>query len=151
LAYYRYFQQRVSNGNAPNDTPCKNDDNTPSPPSPSPPPGDDQGGDVSFNLNANSNSNSNSNSNRQLCTESGVSTTFGGVPIQDFLNGAQYGVLDTQLTSTNAYGASVQVTDTHDVFGLKNHFVLGVAFDGAQTQFNAASFIGGLTTDTRAF
>ena len=73
------------------------------------------------------------------------------MPIQDFLNGAQYGVLDTQLTSTNAYGAAVQVTDTHDVFGLKNHFVLGVAFDGAQTQFNAASFIGGLTTDTRAF
>jgi outer membrane receptor protein involved in Fe transport len=116
LAYYRYFQQRVSNGNAPNDKPCTDDDL------------------AGF-----------------LCTGSDVSTTWGGVPITDFLNGAQYGALDTQLTSTNAYGASVQVTDTHDVFGLKNHFIAGVAFDGAQTQFNAASFIGGLTTDSRTF
>lgn len=86
-----------------------------------------------------------------LCSNSGVSTTFGGVPIVDFLNGAQYGQLDMQRTSTNAYGAAAQVTDTHDVFGLKNHFVAGVAFDGAQTQFNAASFIGGLSADTRTF
>ena len=40
------------------------------------------------------------------------STTFGGVPIADFLNGGQYGELDTQRTSTNAYGAAAQVTDT---------------------------------------
>ena len=86
-----------------------------------------------------------------LCTESGVSTTFGGVPIANFLNGAQYGVLDTQRTSTNAYGTTVQLTDIHDLFGLKNHFVAGVAFDGGQTQFNAASFIGGLSADARTF
>jgi outer membrane receptor protein involved in Fe transport len=86
-----------------------------------------------------------------LCTETGVSTTFGGVPIPDFLNGAQYSVLDTQRTSTNAYGAAAQVTDIHDVFGLKNHFVAGVAFDGAHTRFNAVSYIGGLTTDSRTF
>jgi iron complex outermembrane recepter protein len=116
LVYYQYFLHNVSNGNAPNDTPCTDDDLA-----------------------------------GLLCTESGVSTTFGGVPIANFLNGAQYGVLDTQRTSTNAYGGAVQVTDTHDVFGLKNHFVAGVAFDGAQTQFNAASYIGGQTTDSRAF
>jgi outer membrane receptor protein involved in Fe transport len=86
-----------------------------------------------------------------LCSDSGVSTTFGGAPVADFLNGAQYGVLDTQRTSTHAYGAMAQVTDTHDLFALKNHFVAGVAFDGARTQFNAASFIGGLSTDTRVF
>ena len=116
LVYYRYFLQNVSNGNAPNDTPCTDDDL------------------AGF-----------------LCTGSGVSTTFGGVPIESFLNGGQYGVLDTQRTSTNAYGASVQVTDTHDVFGLKNHFILGFAFDGAHTQFNAASYVGGLSANTRDF
>lgn len=116
LAYYRYFLQNVSNGNAPNDTPCTDDDL------------------AGF-----------------LCTGSGVSTTFGGAPIPDFLNGAQYGVLDTQRTRTNAYGAAVQVTDTNDVFGLKNHFVAGIAFDGARTQFNAVSYIGGLTTNSRTF
>ena len=114
--YYRYFLQNVDNGNAPNDTPCTDDDLA-----------------------------------GLLCTGSGVSTTFGGVPIPDFLNGAQYGELDMQRTSTNAYGAAVQVTDTHDVFGLKNHFVAGFAFDGAQTQFNAASYVGGLTTNSRTF
>jgi iron complex outermembrane receptor protein len=108
LVYYRYFQQNVNNGNAPNDTPC-----------------DDGSG--------------------LLCTASGVSTTFGGVPIMDFLNGGQHGELDVQRTTTNAYGAAVQVADTHNVFGLKNHFVAGLAFDGAHTQFNGASYVGGLT------
>ena len=116
VAYYRYFRQNVDNGNAPNDTPCTDD-----------------------------------NLAGLLCTGSGVSTTFGGVPITDFLNGAQYGELDLQRTSTNAYGAAVQFTDTHDVFGLKNHFVAGVAFDGAHTKFNGASYVGGLTTDSRTF
>jgi len=86
-----------------------------------------------------------------LCTNSGVSTTFGGAPIPDFLNGGQYGELDLQRTTTNAYGAGLQVTDSHDRFGLKNNFVAGLAFDGARTQFNASSQIGGLTADTRNF
>lgn len=86
-----------------------------------------------------------------LCSDTGVSTTFGGTQIPDFLNGAQYGQLDAQRTSTHAYGAAAQVTDTHDVFGLGNQVVVGLAFDGARTQFNAASFIGGLSTDTRTF
>ena len=116
LAYYRYFRQNVSNGNAPNDTPCTDDDLA-----------------------------------GLLCAGSGVSTTFGGVPIPDFLNGGPYGELDVQRTSTNAYGAAVQLTDTHEVFALKNHFLAGFAFDGAQTQFNAASYVGALTANTREF
>src|SRR5262249_6185020 len=114
LVYYRYFLQNVSNGNAPNDTPC-----------------DDGSG--------------------LLCTDRGVSTTFGGVPITDFLNGAQYGELDVQRTSTNAYGAALQLTNAAPLFGLKNQFVAGVSFDGGQSQFNAASYVGGLTGDTRTF
>ena len=114
LVYYRYFLQRVTNGNAPNDTPCNDGSGL-------------------------------------LCFDGGFSTTLGGTFIPDFLNGAQYSELDNQTTNTNAYGASAQVTNTNDVFGLKNHFVLGFSFDGAQTLFGASSFIGGLTMSDRVF
>jgi outer membrane receptor protein involved in Fe transport len=114
LVYYRYFLQRVTNGNAPNDTPCNDGSGL-------------------------------------LCSGTGFSTTLGGAFIPDFLNGGQYSELDNQTTNTNAYGASAQVTNTNDVFGLKNHFVVGMSFDGAQTLFGAASFIGGLTTTDRVF
>jgi outer membrane receptor protein involved in Fe transport len=86
-----------------------------------------------------------------LCSNSGVSATFGGLPIVEFLNGGHYGQLDLQRTSTHSYGASVQVTDIDELFGFNNHFVAGLAFDGAQTQFNAASYVGGLTSDIRTF
>jgi iron complex outermembrane receptor protein len=114
LVYYRYFLQNVSNGNAPNDTPCNDGSGL-------------------------------------LCTNTGVSTTFGGVPITDFLNGAQYGELDVQRTNTNAYGAALQLTNSAPLFGLRNQFVAGLSFDGGQTQFNAASSVGGLTSNTRVF
>ena len=114
LAYYRYFLQRVTNGNAPNDTPC-------------------------------------TDGSGLLCFDGGFSTTLGGAFIPDFLNGGPYSELDNQTTNTNAYGASAQVTNTNDVFGLKNHFVAGLSFDGAQTMFSAISFIGGLTALDRVF
>ncbi len=114
VAYYRYFLQKVTNGNAPNDTPC-------------------------------------TDGSGLLCSATGFSTTLGGAFIPDFLNGGQYSELDNQSTNTNAYGASAQVTNTDDLFGLKNHFVVGVSFDGAQTLFSATSFIGGLTTFDRVF
>ena len=37
------------------------------------------------------------------------------------------------------------------MFGLKNHFVGGFSFDGAQTEFTAVGLIGGVTPLTRAF
>ncbi len=114
LAYYRYFLQRVTNGNAPNDTPCND-------------------------------------SSGLLCFDSGFSTTLGGGFIPDFLNGGPYSELDNQTTNTNAYGASAQVTNTNDLFGLKNHFVAGMSFDGAQTMFTATSLIGVLTAPDRVF
>lgn len=81
----------------------------------------------------------------------GFSTTRGGGFIPDFLNGGQYSELDNQTTNTNSYGASVQVTNTGDVFGLKNHLVGGFSFDGAQTEFGATARIGGLTSLDRVF
>jgi outer membrane receptor protein involved in Fe transport len=114
LAYYRYFLQRVTNGNAPNDTPCEDGSGF-------------------------------------LCNDGVPSTTLSGAFIPDFLNGGPYSELDNQTTNTNAYGASLQITNTQDLFGLANHFVAGFSFDGAQTLFGAASFIGGLTPLTRVF
>jgi iron complex outermembrane receptor protein len=116
VTYYNNFLQRVTNGNAPNDTPC---DNRP----------------------------------RRLCSDSGFSTTLGGAIIPAFLgaNPLAYSELDNQTTNTNGYGASIQATDTRDVFGFMNHFVAGASFDGAQTEFTAASLIGGITADTRVF
>jgi iron complex outermembrane receptor protein len=115
LAYYRYFLQRVENGNAPNDTPCEDGSGL-------------------------------------LCSGSaGISTTSGGASIPDFLNGGPYSELDKQTTNTNAYGASLQVTNTNELFGLSNHVIGGVSFDGAQTMFSAMSYIGGLTAFDRVF
>lgn len=115
LVYYRYFLQRVNNGNAPNDTPCNDGSGL-------------------------------------LCSSPGVySTTLGGATIPDFLNGGPYSELDQQTTNTNAYGASAQLTNTDSLFGLKNHALVGASFDGAQTLFSAASYIGGLTADSRVF
>jgi iron complex outermembrane recepter protein len=87
-----------------------------------------------------------------LCQSPGVpSTTRGGATIPDYLNGGPYSELDVQTTNTNSYGAGAQVTDTGDLFGLKNHFVAGASFDGAQTEFSATATIGGLTPVTRIF
>ena len=87
-----------------------------------------------------------------LCSDPGVpSTTRGGATIPDFLHGGPYSELDVQTTNTSAYGASAQVTDTGSLFGLKNHLVGGVSFDGAQTLFSADGILGGLTLDSRAY
>ena len=93
-----------------------------------------------------------SNGSGLLCSANGaVSTTTGGVPIPDFLHGGPYSELDVQRTVTHAYGASVQVTDSGDVFRLRNHFVAGASFDGARNRFDASGALGGLGIDTRAY
>ncbi len=88
-----------------------------------------------------------------LCQAPGVpSTTRGGAPIPAFLgNAAAYSELDAQTTNTNAYGGAAQLTDKGALFGLANHLVVGASFDGAQTEFSATAFIGGLTPLTRIF
>lgn len=87
-----------------------------------------------------------------LCSDDGsVSTTTGGVPIADFLSGGPYSELDVQKTVTHSYGASVQITDSGDLFHLRNHFVAGLSFDGARNRFSASGSIGGLTIDTREY
>ena len=88
-----------------------------------------------------------------LCQGPGMlSTTRNGAPITAFLgNSAAYNELDVNTTNTNAYGAAAQVTDTGNLFGLKNHLIAGASFDGAQTEFSATAFIGGVTPVTRVY
>jgi outer membrane receptor protein involved in Fe transport len=87
-----------------------------------------------------------------LCSAPGVpSTTRGGIPITDFLHGGPYSELDEQTTNTVSYGGSIQATDTGDLWGLANHAVAGISFDGAQTEFSALGLIGGLSPVTRIF
>ena len=86
-----------------------------------------------------------------LCFSGGLSTTVGGGSISDFLGGGQYGQLDTQSTSTHAYGGSLQLTDTGKLLGRDNHLVVGASLDAGRTQFGATSYIGGLTSGDRSF
>jgi outer membrane receptor protein involved in Fe transport len=89
-----------------------------------------------------------------LCQGPGqYSTTVGGRLIPAYLGNSPfaYSELDLQTTNTNSYGGAGQFTDTGELFGLKNHFVTGASFDGAQTGFGAAGYIGGLTPDSRIF
>jgi outer membrane receptor protein involved in Fe transport len=80
-----------------------------------------------------------------LCESPGqVLTDRSGNPIPDFLNGGPYSELDRQTVNTNGYGASVQVTNSDDVFGLHNNLVAGASFDGGDTLFSASSQVGGL-------
>ena len=117
VAYYDYFHQFVTNGNATDDTPC-----------------DDGSG--------------------LLCSSPGVySTTLGGGTIPALLgdNPLSYSELDNQTTNTNGYGVSAQMTNTNDIFGLANHAVAGASFDGAQTEFGALSYVGGITDVSRVY
>jgi iron complex outermembrane receptor protein len=93
------------------------------------------------------------NGSNLLCQSPGVpSTTLGGGAIPAYFgNNAEYSQLDQQTTNTNAYGATLQATDTGSVAGLQNHFVTGLSYDGAQTEFSAHGLIGGLNPITRAY
>jgi iron complex outermembrane recepter protein len=87
-----------------------------------------------------------------LCENPGVfATDRNGNPIPDFLNGGPYSELDQQSTNTNGYGASLQATNHHELFGHPNQFIAGFSFDGAQTLFGASSEIGGLSLEDRVF
>ena len=87
-----------------------------------------------------------------LCESPGVfATDRNGNPILDFLNGGPYSELDQQSTNTNGYGASLQVTNRHELLRRPNQFIAGFSFDGAQTLFGASTEIGGLSLVDRVF
>src|ERR1019366_7940437 len=83
-----------------------------------------------------------------LCDDSGnFLTDSQGRPIAEFRNGGAYGELSNLTVTTNGYGAAVQASNNDALFGLPNHFVTGVSFDGGVTMFTASTLAGGLTLD----
>ncbi len=87
-----------------------------------------------------------------LCESPGVvATNRAGNPIPDFLNGGPYSNLAQQSTNTNGYGAAIQATTLHDLWGRSNQLVAGLSFDGGQTLFGASTQIGGLDVATSEF
>ncbi|MBV9118327.1 MAG: TonB-dependent receptor, partial [Acetobacteraceae bacterium] len=86
-----------------------------------------------------------------LCQSPGaVATTLGGGAIPAFLGvDGVYGSVAEQTTNTNGYGTSFQVTNTSPVFGLPNHFVAGLSFDGADTIFSANTRVTGFDVPSR--
>jgi iron complex outermembrane recepter protein len=52
------------------------------------------------------------------------------------------GEIDRNATSTNSYGGSLQATDTYQLFGHDNHFVVGTSIDHGSTNFTTSSELG---------
>jgi outer membrane receptor protein involved in Fe transport len=118
VIYYDYLLEHLYNGNGPNDLPCG------------------PGPDAAY-----------------LCQGGAgnpVSTGPGDTPIQNFAPPANaYGYyaisqLDLNTTNTNGYGASAQITNKTDVFGLKNNLTAGLSYDGGFTKYGAAAYDGGI-------
>lgn len=80
-----------------------------------------------------------------LCESPGVFlTTYGYQPIPNFLANGLYSQLNDQTTNTNGYGLSLQLTNEARILGHKNHFIIGVSYDGSQSTFTGDTLIGGL-------
>jgi len=87
-----------------------------------------------------------------LCNDDGsVVTTYNNKPVPDFLHGGVYSGLSTQGLDSHAYGASAQITNDGDVFGLHNRLVGGASFDGSDSTFTGTNEIGGFNPYNREF
>ncbi len=65
----------------------------------------------------------------------------------EWIDGGPYAFLNRTSTRTNAYGASLQITNQDDLFGFANKFFAGASIDHGGTDFAAGTEIGGLTLD----
>jgi iron complex outermembrane recepter protein len=80
-----------------------------------------------------------------------LATVRNGNPIPDYLNGGPYSDWDSEVTNTNGYGVSAQITNENSIFGHHNNLVVGASFDGSNTLFGATTGIGGLDPVTLNF
>jgi outer membrane receptor protein involved in Fe transport len=119
VIYYENLLEHLYNGNGPNDLPCG------------------PGPDADY-----------------LCQGgpgNPVSTDRSGNPIPNFAPNADaygyyaYSQLDLNTTNTNGYGASAQLTNRTDLFGLKNRLTAGISYDGGFTKYDADAYDGGIT------
>jgi outer membrane receptor protein involved in Fe transport len=88
-----------------------------------------------------------------LCNEdSGVPVTGrGNTLVQNFIPSGLYSALASQGLDSHAYGASAQITNDAQIFGMKNHVVAGASFDGSDNVFNGSTAIGGFNPNTREY
>jgi outer membrane receptor protein involved in Fe transport len=80
-----------------------------------------------------------------LCFGNGVSPANGlnGVQLADpFDPGAVLGQRDRTTTRSTTTGVSLQATNSEQLFGHTNKFVLGASFDSSVTQFSASAELG---------
>lgn len=122
VIYYDYLLEHLVNGNGPNDLPCG-------------------AGPYSGYL----------CQGGSFADGNPPSTMRGGGLIPDFAPtpNAQgyyaYGSLDLNTTNTSGYGGSVQISNKTSVFGLHNHLIAGVSYDGGFTNYDASAYDGGIT------
>ncbi|HEY8581241.1 MAG TPA: Plug domain-containing protein, partial [Beijerinckiaceae bacterium] len=65
-----------------------------------------------------------------------------GAQLANIFGDAQLGQIDRTRTSSRAFGASLQATNTDRLFGLGNSVRFGLSVDHAQTRFTASSELG---------
>jgi outer membrane receptor protein involved in Fe transport len=94
----------------------------------------------------------------QPCTANAALLCFGdGTSPANGLNGAQLsnpfpvdavlGEIDRTTTQTTTTGASLQATNTDQLFGHDNHFTVGASFDYSVTHFMASAELGTIAPD----
>ncbi|MEO8831943.1 MAG: TonB-dependent receptor [Bradyrhizobium sp.] len=94
----------------------------------------------------------------QPCTADAMLLCFGdGFTPANGLNGAQLsnpfapdavlGEIDRTSTQTTTTGASLQATNTDQLFGHNNHFTVGASFDYSVTRFTASAELGTIGPD----
>ena len=70
-----------------------------------------------------------------------------GNQIADFSNGGVLGEIDRTHTQTTSAGLGLQATNTDDLIGHKNHFVIGASFDYGVTHYGASAELGLVNPD----
>jgi iron complex outermembrane receptor protein len=70
----------------------------------------------------------------------------GGIPTS-ILNRNLAGSIDSTQTKADSYGASAQLTSTHEIWGHENHFIVGASVDHGRADFQASSELGTVGSD----
>jgi outer membrane receptor protein involved in Fe transport len=86
----------------------------------------------------------------QLCYGDGSAPAFGlnGVQLPNtFDPNAILGEIDRTSTHSTTTGLSLQATNTDQLFGHDNHFVVGASLDYSVTQFSASAELGTIGSD----
>jgi iron complex outermembrane recepter protein len=85
-----------------------------------------------------------------LCIGDDATLLNQNVLVPNFLSPAAFlAEIDRNWTQTNSFGASLQATNTSQVWGHDNHLVVGASLDRGSTRFNGNSELG--TVDQNLF